>query len=160
MHTVFSKKSGYDLFWDTFLYVLRDFNEYSTEYGRDLLWLVIGAFRNRLFTKPYYIVQKLESDLHQRTPRSFRNEGRTLKGAPHANFFPFSNSTFVRMGRLAGWKDGSLERTGRRSFSQDDIKGIVCSNRDQRHRRHSQNNVARRILLHESWYAFLFTDLS
>ncbi|GIY70315.1 hypothetical protein CEXT_179381 [Caerostris extrusa] len=35
-----------------------------------------------------------------------------------------------------GWQggDGSLERTGRRSFSQDDIKGIVCSNRDHRQR--------------------------
>ncbi|GIY40183.1 hypothetical protein CDAR_424341 [Caerostris darwini] len=89
-----------------------------------------------------------------------RNEERTLKGAPSVNFFPFSNSSFVRMKWLAGWRDGSPERAGRRSVSQDDIKGIICSNRDQRQRQHSQNKVARRILLHESLAFVLSTDLS
>ncbi|GIY70314.1 hypothetical protein CEXT_179371 [Caerostris extrusa] len=56
-----SKKSGYDLFWDTLLYVFRDFSEYSTEYGRNLLWIVIGAFRNRLYTKPHFIDQMLRT---------------------------------------------------------------------------------------------------
>ncbi|GIY70316.1 hypothetical protein CEXT_179391 [Caerostris extrusa] len=56
-----------------------------------------------------------------------------------------------------GWQG---EETEDDPFSKTTSKGSFAPTEIKRQRRHSQNKVAKRILLRESWYAFVSADLS